>query len=150
MKVTTEQIKRIHMLLPSYLKKHYDEKAKVVSQFTEDEDKTSTKDLTYAQANEMIHWLQFGNKMATDHFAAFDKKNKQHMYILSICHQIGWVQYSPTKRTNFVHLPSLGSWLHKYGYLHKPLKDYTNKELPKLISQLEAIVTKKGERNGNA
>lgn len=151
MKVTTEQIKLIHVLMPTYLKKNFDEKHNVISQFTEDPAKGSCKDLTSSQADDLIHWLQFGNRMSTDHFAAFDKSNGKHKYILSLCHQIGWVKYSPSAKRNFVHLPSLGQWLHKYGYLHKPLKDYSNKEISKLIAQLEKVaVTKKEERNGDA
>lgn len=136
------------MLLPPYLKKNYDEKGNVVSQFTEDQDKRSTTDLTKLQADEFIHWLQFGNKLGTEQYAAFDKNKGQHKYILSLCHNIGWVQYSPRKRRNFPHLPTLGEWLKKSGYLHKPLMDYTAKELPKLIWQLEQVaITKKKERN---
>lgn len=32
------------------------------------------------------------------------------------------------------------AWVEAYGYLHKPLNDYTSKELPRLVTQAEAIV----------
>lgn len=32
------------------------------------------------------------------------------------------------------------AWVERYGYLHKPMNDYTNKELPRLVTQAEAIV----------
>lgn len=32
------------------------------------------------------------------------------------------------------------AWVDKYGYLKKPLNDYTVAELPKLVTQAEAIV----------
>lgn len=32
------------------------------------------------------------------------------------------------------------AWVQRYGYLHKPMNDYTNKELPRLVTQAEAIV----------
>ena len=32
------------------------------------------------------------------------------------------------------------AWGERYGSPHKPMNDYTNKELPRLVTQAEAIV----------
>jgi hypothetical protein len=33
----------------------------------------------------------------------------------------------------------LNTWIEKYGYKHKPFFKYTPKELPTLVSQMEAV-----------
>ena len=146
-KVTPEQIKMIHTLLRDEIKQDKDLKASLIVQFTEDENKTSTKDLTFVQANDLIYFLQTGKVPTNEAWATFDAKVRQHRYILSLCHQLDWVQKENPK---YVDLNHLGAWLKKYGYLHKPLKAYKYLQLPKLIRQLEytrdAYLEKKQEK----
>jgi len=138
--ITVEQIRTIHTILPPQIKADSEAKADLISQFTGQEDKTSTRDLTYTQAEELITFLKTGKRPTRAHYAAFDQGNRQHKYILSICYQLGWVSYSDTLRRMLPDLEALGAWLHKYGYLHKALKQYTAAELPRLITQLEGVV----------
>lgn len=140
--ITKHQIKYIHQILPDHIKADKEEKAAFIAQFTGSVEKASTKDLSYYQANDLISALK-GEKVIYNRYAFFDKKNKQHLYILSLCQQIGWVLYSEKQKRPIADLNKLGKWLADRGYLHKPLKEYNAKELPKLVYQLEQILAKK-------
>lgn len=144
--VTAEQIKHIHAILPERYKKDKELKQSLVYQFTEDPEKISTKDLNYYQAEELIYFLKTGKVKDQSYYANFNVKNKQHMYILSLCHQIGWEVYSDVYRKLVVDLSALGGWLYKYGYLHKALMEYTESELPKLVTQFENMAKYKSKQ----
>lgn len=141
--ITTDQIKKIHAILPAIYKENKELKESLVYQFTETEGKTSTKDLSIYQAEELIHFLQTGKVKDYSYFAKFDLSNKQHMYIFSLCHQIGWESFSEKYNKLVVDMAALGSWLFKYGYLHKPMIEYTSAQLPKLVTQFENLVRSK-------
>ncbi len=141
--ITPEQIKRIHTILPEVYRKDPDLKGELVFQFTEDPDKTSTKDMSFYQAQDMIHFLSTGKSKDYSRYGRFKVTNKQHNYILSMCHQIGWVSFNDHLSRLVPDLSILGAWLHKYGYLHKPLMEYTETELPKLVTQFENMVKSK-------
>lgn len=140
MKITKQQIASIHALLPNKIKNNKIFKAEVISQFTQDETKTSTKDLSFDQANQLI--LKLGgspHKKTKNKYGYFDKTNAQHKYLLSLCMQIGWTDFKPGIGT-IADTDQFGHWMQKSGYLHKPLKDYTAAELPKLVAQFQEVV----------
>lgn len=141
--VTTAQIKKIHAILPMEIKRDREMKKSLIIQFTGDQDKTSTKDLTKSQAKLLIEKLNGNPSPAPKRksWSSFDKNNQQHKYILSLCHQIGWVKYHHQQKRMVADLDQLSGWLKKYGYLKKPLMDYNNQELPTLINQLEKVLT---------
>lgn len=145
--VTPDQIKKIHTILPPIYRNNKEMKQSLVFQFTEDPEALSTKDLSFYQAEELIHFLETGKTKDYSHYAGFDIANKQHMFIFSLCHQIGWETYSEKKMKLVVDMAALGSWLYKYGYLHKPLRDYNYEELPKLVTQFNNMVTSKLQKN---
>lgn len=138
------QIKQIHTLLPAEIKESKEAKGDLISQFTADPDKRSTRDLSFDQANELIK--QLGGNVSGESedakFAAFDKYNNQHQYMLSICYQLGWVTYNEKQRRQVVDLSRLGVWLRKYGFKHKPLMKYNKSELPVLVSQFEKLLNR--------
>lgn len=134
--ISPAQIRTIHTLLPAHLKDP-ELKAELVASFTEDPARHSTKDLNFHEAEDLIYFLKTGKNATYAHWATFDKANKQHRYILSLCHQIGWVR--PATGRMVADLESLGRWLRKYGYLHKSLQEYNSRELPKLVTQLEHV-----------
>lgn len=141
MSITNSQIIRIHTLLPDDIKEDKDAKADLIFQYTQDAEKTSTKDLTYEQAVHLIEFLQNGDQYVPfSYYAQFDNANKQHKYILSLCHQIGWTIYHQKLRKHVADLQKLGAWMKAHGLLHKPLKTYTSDELPKLVAQFEKMV----------
>lgn len=55
--------------------------------------------------------------------------------ILFYAHEMNWHQPGTTK----IDMTHVNNWCTKQGYLHKPLDDYTYTELPKLVSQFEAV-----------
>jgi hypothetical protein len=136
--VTTQQIRIIHTLLPSHLREA-EAKAELVASFTGDDQRHSTKDLTTYEADELIYFLKTGKNATHAHLAVFDLDNRQHRYLLSLCHQLGWVRANKSGRM-VADLEALGRWLLRYGYLHKALKDYSLTELPKLVTQLENVL----------
>jgi len=134
------QIKKIHASLPAAIKNDKELKEDLICQFTGDYNKCSTKDLTQEQANALIKFLAKDSGAAVvDDWAKFDYKNKKHKYILSLCHQIGWVVYNSNLQKNTADLATFGNWLRKYGYKHKPLMQYNEVELSILVSQIEKI-----------
>ena len=68
------------------------------------------------------------------------KMDRMRKRILSMCYSIGWTRYNPEKRRQEVDMDRLEAWLLKYGYLHKPLNDYTYMELPALVTQAERLL----------
>ena len=119
-----------------------DLKRSLVQNVTNDESKISTNDLTHTEANEIIYHLG-GKPLVYDQWALFDKHNKQHRTILSLCMQYGWSKPSTNgKSSEVADLYQLSEWL-KYGDkcpVHKPLKKMDTKELSKVILALEAMV----------
>lgn len=76
---------------------------------------------------------------ATSDFVQGEKMRKR---ILSLCHQYGWTEYSHKKKSNVVDLVMLNNWMLKYSFLHKPLNEYSQQELPALITQFETVIKK--------
>jgi hypothetical protein len=78
----------------------------------------------------------------------YDKANKQHAYILSLCIQFGWSKPHKITGKQVADLGALDAWLrgkHKIGQspILKPLQDMERKELSRVIYALEQMVTKK-------
>jgi hypothetical protein len=65
--------------------------------------------------------------------------NRMRRRILSLCYTIGWTQYSPAQQRTVVDMQRLESWMLNYSYAHKPLRNYTAEELPRLVSQFESM-----------
>lgn len=66
--------------------------------------------------------------------------------LFAMAHQMGWITeetiVSPTGMIKKKNYSRLYEWVTKYGYLHKPLNQYSYKEMPKLVSQFELGVYK--------
>lgn len=139
--ITTKQIKQIHTLLPAHIKGNPEAKEDLIYQFTQNENKLSTKDLTYQQANDLI--VSLNGKIAStpiSQYGRFDRNNKQHLYLLSLCRQMGWVVFNKKQNKLFADIDRLGEWLKTTGYLKKPLMSYDSSELPKLVKQFEQVL----------
>jgi len=138
MQATAAQKKIIHTITPNR-----DIKEEWVQWATEDVSKISTNDLTFDQANKILvqnnlpsHKLSF--------WAKFDKNNKQHMYILSLCIQYGWVAIKKGRR--FANLDELNNWLHGKSPVKKALEDMEPDELTDVINALSSMMLKKNEK----
>lgn len=135
--INKDQIKSIHILLAKR-KDPADAKNEMKRWFQVE----STKDLTYKQANEAIVIL--GGEKFVNHehirYGRFQLDNLKHRKILSLCKEIGWTTINPNTKRIVADIERLGSWLKKYGFLHKPLIQYDNTDLSKLIKQFENVV----------
>jgi len=96
---------------------------------------SSLRELEAVELEMILTLIQTQVKENFSIYARFDFNNKQHKYILSLAHQLGW-----EASNGYVCLQRLGAWIKKYGHLHKPLKFYNTVELQKLIIQLENTV----------
>jgi len=122
MKATNQQIKIIHALIPSLYLTDKEQKQELVYQFTGDFDRTSTKDLTFDEANQMIQ--RFGGKPQWyDHWGIFDAKIPAHRKVLSLLQEIGWTVYNEARGQNVADIYRLSEFLKsKKSPVNKPLK----------------------------
>lgn len=84
--------------------------------------------------------LQQARREASPGKEAIRRMDRMRKRILSMCYSIGWVTYDINESRHKVDMERLGAWLLKYGYLHKPLNDYTYLELPGLVTQVENLM----------
>lgn len=101
----------------------------------------STKDLTRIQADDLIYFMNTGNAPNNFSWGKFNKDNTQHKGVLSLCHQLGWVQ---EQNPAWVDINRLGSWLKsKRSPVQKPLMEMDTKEVSKIIFALEQMIKKR-------
>ena len=125
---TLEQNKRYRALLDKLGIVDKEQKQDLVLSVSEGRVKSSA-DLTFEEMNMLCTHLQ-GLVYEMD-----DRADKMRKKILSICHEMNWKLASGK-----VDMQHLSDWLLKYGYLHKELNEYTEKELPKLVTQMEGVL----------
>ena len=78
----------------------------------------------------------------------FDKSNTKQKYILSLCIQYGWSKPHHVTGHEVADLGALDSWLRGKSTIgqspvKKPLQEMQSSELSKVITALEAMVTKR-------
>ena len=130
MKAISSQRKQLYRLF-GYNK---ETEAVHIKKVTGDPAKTSAADLTIIQAKDLIGSL-------TKNWAYFDKDNRQHSTILSLCHQVGWVQAANPK---YVDLTKLSTWLKSFrSPVQKPLQSMDKTELSKVIFALQQMLNKR-------
>lgn len=114
----------------------------LVQEATGDASKTSTNDLTHAQANAIL--IKFDQKpVLYDNWAFYDKNNRSHKYLLSLAIQYGWSK-SDNKYGEIADLVPISEWLKsERSPVRKKLKEMTNTETSKVLSALEQMVNKK-------
>lgn len=93
----------------------------------------SSKYLTYEEAEAMIKHLQsmygFGETKSTVTMVG---------KMLYYCHEMGWTKSNPQGK-KVADMARLNEWAKKFGYLHKEVSAYAHDDLPKLVSQFEAV-----------
>ncbi len=141
MKILKSQIKKIHALLPPGIKNDPDQKKSLIQQYTSDWNKTSTKDLTLDQANEII--IRFGGKPITyENWAFFDNTKASHRNILSLCSQMDWTVYNKDKDMYYADLYRLSEWLKSAkSPVKKPLQKMNKSEISKIIVALSNMAS---------
>jgi hypothetical protein len=106
-------------------------------------DVQSTKQLTEKQLDELIDWLNQqlnGKAVAGREWLMFDARNSQHMYILSLCHQIGWVRFDERRGRHIADMNSLASWLKTKSRHKLPILKQSREQLQDTIYQLEKVL----------
>lgn len=97
----------------------------------------------YDKPKKQLQNIIQGNRSTTlKNWGFFDKKNKQHLTILSQLRQLQWVV--PNERRGEVpDLNRLSEFLKSdKSPVNKPLTDMTQQELSKIISCFDSIITK--------
>lgn len=110
----------------------------LVSSFT-DGRTTNSAELSDLETDELIkHLEKMVHKEHGPTRSGADYKGQQmRRRILSLCYNIGWVSLVPSRGKHEVDWPRLNGWMIKYGYLHKPMNNYTYTELPRLVAQFK-------------
>ena len=108
---------------------------------TGDNNKTSLRNITQAQAVRIIK-QQTGSDSsgAVENWGAFDKNNSQHRYILSILRTANIV----VKSQKWGEVPDTAGWLNRFlqspkSPIKKPLKKMSPTEVSKIITALEGV-----------
>ena len=108
---------------------------------TGDNNKTSLRNITQAQAVRIIK-QQTGSDSsgAVENWGAFDKNNSQHRYILSILRTANIV----VKSQKWGEVPDTAGWLNRFlqspkSPIKKPLKKMSPFEVSKIITALEGV-----------
>lgn len=122
--ITAEQLKCLNTLVS---KRGIDKetKATMVQGFSSGRS-DSSKGLYFDEATEMIKHLQALQPNAA---AAAKMRGK----VLYYAHEMNW------RVAGKLDMPRVDAWCNKFGYLHKDLDKYEYSELPKLVSQIEAV-----------
>lgn len=101
----------------------------------------SVKDLNRLQADELIYFFNTGKTLDHSSWAFFDRHSTQHKTILSLCHQLGWVQ---EENPQFADLQRLGGWLKSdKSPVKMPLKEMDKPQLSKIIFALQNMLKTK-------
>lgn len=127
--ITPNQLKKISVLI-NQRGINKETKAAMVAGFSGGRTESS-KDLLFEEAVLMIRHLE----QTDPNYAAIEKMRRKVLYY---AHQMGWQKASASGKLR-VDMQRVDEWCKTYSYLKKPLNNYTYKELPKLLSQIEAV-----------
>ncbi|WP_329804382.1 hypothetical protein [Flavobacterium facile] len=72
-------------------------------------------------------------------FAAFDIKNSQHRYIMSLCHTMGWTKTLLSGK-EVANMETFGIWLQNKSPIQMPLTEMNPKQTSKVIFAFEKVV----------
>lgn len=141
MQITNSQIRSIHALFSKNDITDKEHKKEAIKRFTNDQI-TSTKDLQFDQANELIKLL--GGKIHQDpehqinkKYGWINKNDNQDFLIVSILHQLGW---SWDENPKLVDVTKLGRFIRYNTKIGKPLQEMNPIEKSKLINHLNAVL----------
>ena len=96
----------------------------------------STSKLYEHECDYLIEFLKTEiNK--TKEEAELTKKELYQRKFFYYCHELGW------KKNGKLDYLRINAWLLKYSYLKKPLKQYEEQQLPKLLQQIEKVLEKR-------
>ena len=136
MQATKQQKTLIHINAPTR-----DLKEEYVQYVTEDNNKISTNDLTFDQANFILEKFLGLTPHKARFLAVFDKNNPRHKKILSILIEMRWRTWSAKYQKYLANMDKLNEWMHsdKCPVKGKALTKMNDEELSKIIFALEKI-----------
>lgn len=112
------------------------ERKELIEDFTEGK-KSSLKELSAQQYRELCNWITQTFKL-NETQAKSDwqnsPENQMRRKIITLFIKMGY-----TTASGKIDLEKLDKWAEQYGHLKKPLNKYNRLELPKLVSQAEAV-----------
>lgn len=121
------------------------ERDELIEMFTEGR-KSSLRELTATEYHLFLNWLKENNDDAAVFRREFEKSekqvaNNQRRKIIALLVKLGYT--TPEGKAD---MPRIYAWVDKYGYLSKPMNQYTIIELPKLVYQAEQFYKSHIER----
>lgn len=129
-KISKAQNKRLHQLLSEVGYARY--KAQIVGSYTSGRTEHSS-DMYNNEAASMIAYLEAEREKCRAQKA--EKCNTMRRKLIAMCYQLGWV--NEQGKFDMIHL---NNWCKQYGGFKKNLNEHDEKELPKLITQLQQVV----------
>lgn len=136
--ITANQVTQLQTICSGKFRSR-DERLETLSEMLGVEIK-SIKDMNRLQADELIYFFNTGKTLDHSSWGMFDKHNPQHRTILSLCHQLGWVQ---EENPQFADLHRLGGWLKSdRSPVKSPLKEMSKQQLSKIIFAMQNIINK--------
>ncbi|MBN8668752.1 MAG: hypothetical protein J0M30_14740 [Chitinophagales bacterium] len=137
--VDTKQIKAFNSILSKLGLAN--EKRDIIEQISGGRTR-STKELTWS---ELQSWLNSAGPATRGLQAAgLPKPDNSRLMskLFAMAHEMQWITYSRVVDTggkirNKKDYSHVHAWVEKYGYLKKPLNEYSYNELPKLVTQFE-------------
>lgn len=140
MNITKTQIAAFYAILRQH--NLQDDKAAIVKQISSNRT-GSLRELTYLEAQS---WINDMNQTGRNFAARQEKKKCQPMInkMIATAYEMGWIKEaavvkpdgSVTMKKDYT---DLHKWVNKYGYLKKPLNDYTFDELKTLVSAFDKV-----------
>lgn len=127
-KITPAQLKCINTII-SKQKISKDHKQMIIAGFSVGRTESS-RDLYYEEAVAVIKHL----KETDPNAAAADKMRKKMLYF---AHEMGWKKLKNGKLV--ADIQRIDNWCLQFGYIKRKLDNYSYQELPKLVSQFQAV-----------
>lgn len=124
-RITSSQLKIIHTLIGKIGLR--DAKEALVLDVSEGRT-SSSRELTMREAMRLIRYLK---AEAGDHGKAEAMRRK----IIAMAHDMSW-HLPGTKKVDMIRLDA---WMIRYSYMKKKLDQYSEKELPLLVTQFERV-----------
>lgn len=131
--MTPQQNKQLHALLTQANLMH--EKPTIVQSMTSGRTEHSSE-MTNLEANEMMRYLREQIQRARNQ-GLEAKADKMRKKIISLAWQMNWtitINHQPK-----VDMARINNWCIKYGFGNKKLNQYLYSELPRLLTQFEAV-----------
>lgn len=127
--IPVSKVQQLHLLLNRLNLNTKENKQQFAWQYSDGKTE-STSALTLMQYKQLIADLQ--KQVNTS-----DAANTMRRKVISRAHEMSWTVRVDAK--NKADMKRINDWCVKFSYLHKPLNEYTENELPKLVTQFDNV-----------